>query len=125
ETPAMTGDDRTDDGGRDVAAGRFAENIAHFARLLRRAGLPVGPALVVDAVEAVTVAGIGDRDDFYWTLHAVFVKKHEHSVIFAEAFDSFWRSRGLVDKLIAMFSRVAPPRPPTETPRPGESRVAK
>ncbi|HUG63548.1 MAG TPA: VWA domain-containing protein [Methylomirabilota bacterium] len=119
-------DGEVPDGGDDAAAaGRFAENIVHFARLLRRAGLPVGPALVVDAVEAVTVAGIGRREDLYWTLHAVFVKKHEHAVIFDEAFRSFWRSRGLVDKMIAMFSPVAPPRPPTEPPRAGQTRVAK
>ncbi len=33
----------------------------------------VGPASVKDAIEAVLAAGIGSRDDFYWTLHAVLV----------------------------------------------------
>ena len=46
---------------------------------LREAGLPVGPGAVLDALAAVQAAGIGDRDDFYTTLHAVFIKKHEHA----------------------------------------------
>ena len=37
----------------------------------------VGPASVKDAIEAVLAAGIGTRDDFYWTLHAVLVTRHE------------------------------------------------
>ena len=59
-------------------AGRIADNIVYFARALRKAGLPVGPAAVIDAIRAVEAAGIGSRDDFYWTLHSVFVKKREH-----------------------------------------------
>ena len=53
--------------------GRLADNIVYFARTLRKAGMRVGPASVKDAIEAVLVAGIGSRDDFYWTLHAVLV----------------------------------------------------
>jgi uncharacterized protein with von Willebrand factor type A (vWA) domain len=59
--------------------GRLAENIIYFARALRAAGIPVGPGAVLDALAAVNTAGVGTRDDFYWTLHAVFVKRHEHS----------------------------------------------
>ncbi|NVK62627.1 MAG: VWA domain-containing protein, partial [Rhodobacteraceae bacterium] len=52
---------------------RLAQNIIHFARALRRAGLPVGPGRVIDAIRAVAAAGFTDRMDFYWTLHACFV----------------------------------------------------
>src|SRR5690349_21494165 len=51
--------------------GRLAQNIVYFARALRAAGIPVGPGAVLDALSAVTAAGVGTRDDFYWTLHAV------------------------------------------------------
>jgi uncharacterized protein with von Willebrand factor type A (vWA) domain len=44
--------------------GRFVENIAHFVRLLRDAGLPVGPERTVTAVEAVQAVGVEQRDDF-------------------------------------------------------------
>jgi uncharacterized protein len=94
--------------------GRLAENILYFARALRAAGIPVGPGAVLDALEAVQAAGVGTREDFYWTLHAVFVKRHEHSILFDQAFRIFFRRRGYVDQLIAMMLPQAPnmPRPP-------------
>jgi len=81
--------------------GRLAENILYFARALRAAGIPVGPGSVLDALEAVQVARVGGREDFYWTLHAVFVKRHEHSILFDQAFRIFFRKRGYIEKLIA------------------------
>jgi uncharacterized protein len=94
--------------------GRLAENIIYFARALRAAGIPVGPGAVLDALAAVNTAGVGTRDDFYWTLHAVFVKRHEHSVLFDQAFRIFFRRRGYLDQLMAMMLPQAPstPRPP-------------
>ncbi|RUX74211.1 VWA domain-containing protein, partial [Mesorhizobium sp. M7A.F.Ca.US.005.03.1.1] len=88
--------------------GRIADNIVYFARTLRKAGMRVGPASVKDAIEAVLAAGIGSRDDFYWTLHAVLVSRHEDHAIFDEAFRLFWKSRELIEKMLAMFSPVAP-----------------
>jgi uncharacterized protein with von Willebrand factor type A (vWA) domain len=96
--------------------GRLAENILYFARALRAAGIPVGPGAVLDALAAVQAAGVGTRDDFYWTLHAVFVKRHEHSIIFDQAFRIFFRRRGYVDQLMAMMLPQAP-----DTPRPPEA----
>ena len=55
-----------------------------------------------------SAAGVGTREDFYWTLHAVFVKRHEHSVLFDQAFRMFFRKRAYLDKLIAMLSPQAP-----------------
>jgi len=104
--------------------GKLTENIAYFARALRAAGLPVGPGSVVDAVQAVAAAGIGGREDFYWILHAVFVKKHEHSALFDQAFRLFWRRRALVEKLIAMMSPIAPGAPGEDKPPPGAARIA-
>lgn len=88
--------------------GHLADNIAYFARALRAAGLPVGPGTVLDAVAAVEAARIGTRADFYWTLHAIFVTKHEQTPLFQQAFRLFWRRRALVEKLIAMMSPIAP-----------------
>ena len=111
-------------GTQQTNGGRLADNIVHFARALRKAGLPVGPASVIDAICAVEVAGIGNRDDFYWTLHAVFVSKREHRPVFHEAFALFWRERGLLEKMLQVLSPVAPPRPgEKERPRPGHSRA--
>ncbi|WP_406854011.1 vWA domain-containing protein [Alsobacter sp. KACC 23698] len=98
--------------------GRLAENIAYFARALREAGLPVGPGSVLDAIAAVEAARVGTREDFYWTLHAVFVKKHEHSDVFEQAFRIFWRRRALIEKIIASMSPATPPSRDEKTKKP-------
>ena len=98
---------RVTDGSARQGEGRLADNIAYFARALRAAGLPVGPGAVLDAIAAVEAARIGTREDFYWTLHAVFVKRHEHSILFDQAFRIFWRRRALIEKLIAQMSPIA------------------
>ena len=105
-------------------AGRLPDNILYFARTLRGAGMRVGPASVVDAVRAVSVAGITDRDDFYWILHSVFVNRHEDHAVFDEAFRLFWRSRELVEKMLQMFSPVAMDREREEEKRAGQARVS-
>ena len=79
--------------------GFFAENVAHFARALRRAGVPVGPNRVVDALRALEATGISRRDDFYWTLVAMFLNRHEHFDVFDQAFNLFWRNRQLLEQL--------------------------
>jgi uncharacterized protein with von Willebrand factor type A (vWA) domain len=95
--------------------GRLAENILYFARALRAAGIPVGPGAVLDALEALKTAGVGTRDDFYWTLHAVFVKRHEHSVLFDQAFRIFFRRRGYIDQMLAMMLPQMPSQPTAST----------
>jgi uncharacterized protein with von Willebrand factor type A (vWA) domain len=103
------------------STGRLAENIVYFARALRAAGIPVGPGAVLDALEALKVAGVGTREDFYWTLHAVFVKRHEHSILFDQAFRIFFRRRGYIDQLLAMMLPQAPSVP--QAPQAGATRV--
>ena len=116
--------DRDPHSDRDDAAGggRLAENILYFARALRAAGLPVGPGAVLDAVEALQVARVGSRDDVYWTLHAVFVKRHEHTILFDQAFRIFFRKRGYLDKLMAAMLPESLPGEP-EKPPPGAQRI--
>ncbi len=103
---------------------RLAENIVHFGRTLRKAGIKVGPSTVVTAIEAVMAAGIGSRDDFYWTLHAVFVKRREDHATFDEAFRLYWRSRELMEKMIAMFSPTMQKEHERQKPKAAEQRVS-
>ena len=107
--------------GERERTGRLAENIIYFARALRAAGIPVGAGAVLDALEALKVAGVGTRDDFYWTLHAVFVKRHEHSILFDQAFRIFFRRRGYINQLLAMMLPQAPAAP--QAPQAGATRV--
>ncbi|MGN6570127.1 MAG: vWA domain-containing protein, partial [Pseudolabrys sp.] len=101
--------------GEREKGGRLADNILYFARALRAAGMPVGPGSVLDALTALQVAQVGNRDDFYWTLHAVFVKRREHAILFDQAFRIFFRRRGLMEKMLAaMLPETLPsaPKPP-------------
>ncbi|PTM42437.1 VWA domain-containing protein [Bosea sp. 124] len=88
--------------------GKLPENIAYFARALRIAGLRVGPGAVVEAVEALAEGALGERDDVYWALHAIFVKRHEDSAVYDQAFRLFWRRRNLIEKIMAQMSPVSP-----------------
>ncbi|MEO0746028.1 MAG: VWA domain-containing protein [Pseudomonadota bacterium] len=80
---------------------RRAGNITHFARALRRAGLPIGPGRVLNAIEAVTAAGFTEKRDFYWTLHACFVSKPEHRAVFAQVFRLYWRDPRYLEHMMA------------------------
>ena len=101
--------------------GRLAENVVHFVRVLRAAGLPVGPARTLAALEAVEAVGISNREDFRAALAAVLVSRHEHLPIFEQAFDLFWRNPKLLEKLIAsllptVFGRGGEKAPEPELP---------
>ncbi len=82
---------------------RLSHNITHFARALRRAGLPIGPGRVIDAVRAVEAVGFGQRQDFYWTLHACFVNRPEHARVFAQMFRLYWRDPQYLEHMMAMM----------------------
>lgn len=83
--------------------GHLSENVMHFARVLRAAGLPIGPAHIIDALRAVEVVGIEKREDFYWTLASVFLAKREHFEVFDQAFHIFWRDPQLLERAMAML----------------------
>ncbi len=89
--------------GESPRRSRLAQNILLFARTLRAAGLPIGPGKVIDAVEAVKAAGIGTRDDFYWTLHAVFVQRREQREIFDQAFHIFWKNPQFLQRMMSLL----------------------
>ena len=82
--------------------GLLSENIMHFARVLRRAGLPVGPGQVLDALRAVVQIGVSERNDFYWALHAVFVTRIAQREVFDQAFHIFWRNPDILDRMMQL-----------------------
>jgi hypothetical protein len=79
---------------------RLAENVMHFARLLRAAGMRLGPDRVVDCVRALELADCNRRDDWYWTMSAVFLSKEEQRPVFDQAFRIFWRDPKLTEKMM-------------------------
>ena len=94
----------------DPGQGRLAENIVYFARLLRKSGLSIGPGDILHAVEAVVAIGVGDRDDFYWALHAVLIRRHEDHRLFHQAFQIFWRNPRFLEQMrAALLPQVRAP----------------
>jgi uncharacterized protein len=83
--------------------GRLAENITHFARALRRAGLPVGPGRVADAIRAVAAVGFTEREDFYWTLHSLFVSRPEQRTLFHQCFRLYWRDPQFLEQMMSFM----------------------
>jgi uncharacterized protein with von Willebrand factor type A (vWA) domain len=51
-----------------ASPGRLAENVMHFGRVLRHAGMPVGTDRVMTALQALQVAGLESRADFHAVL---------------------------------------------------------
>jgi uncharacterized protein len=90
----------------------------HFARLLRAAGLRIGPDRVLDCVRALDIAGVRQfrlrREDWYWTMSAVLLSRQEQRPIFDQAFNIFWRDPRLTEKMMQMllpqaYGRAATP----------------
>jgi uncharacterized protein with von Willebrand factor type A (vWA) domain len=105
---------------RSAPTGRTADNIIGFARALRAAGIPVGPGAVIDALNAIELIEIGNRADVFTTLESIFVKRHEHALIFAQAFDLFFRA---ADEWKQMLDSVPLPDQPKKKPQAGSRRV--
>jgi len=83
---------------------KLVQNITHFARALRRAGLPIGPGRIKDAIQAVAAVGFSEKQDFYWTLHACFVSKPEQKLTFAQIFRLYWRDPQYLEHMMSFLT---------------------
>ena len=110
--------------GSGAPSGRLPENIMHFARVLREAGIPVGPGAVIDALDAAATGAMASREDFYWMLHAVFVKRHEHSALFEQAFHVFWRRPKMLEQMMQMLFQQIQVEAPAKEKKAGMRRLA-
>jgi hypothetical protein len=94
-----------------MSGGRLLANLMYFTRLLRAAGLPVGPGRLLAAVEAVRAVGLERRDDLYWTLAAVLVSRRDQQPVFDQAFHIFWRNPQILERAVSLML------PQTRAPR--------
>jgi uncharacterized protein with von Willebrand factor type A (vWA) domain len=101
-----------------ASEGKLAQNVMHFARLLRSAGMRIGPDRVLDCVRALEISGAHQfpprRDDWYWTMSAALLSKQEQRAIFDQAFAIFWRDPRLAEKMMHLllpqaYGRAAQP----------------
>jgi len=83
--------------------GKLSHNIVHFARALRKAGLPVGPGRVIDAIRAVEAAGFSERGDFYHTLAACFLSRPEHRQVYDQVFRLYWRDPRFLEHMMGLM----------------------
>lgn len=83
--------------------GHLAENVMHFGRVLRAAGMPVGSDRVQLALQALQVAGLARRGDFHAVLSACLLDRIEHRELFDQAFDLFWRDPDLEGRMRALL----------------------
>ncbi len=70
--------------------------VVEFARLLRQNGLRVSPAEAADAVRAVALAGVADRDTFRAALRATLVKRGADAATFDRLFELFFSGLGRI-----------------------------
>lgn len=87
--------------------GRLARNILAFARLLRAAGLAVGPDRAAASVQAAAAVGLEPRADFYWALRATLCGKREDLPLFDEAFAVYWRDPQVLERLTSLLLPAA------------------
>jgi uncharacterized protein len=80
----------------------IADNIVHFARLLRGAGMAIGPDRVLAALAAVELVGLQRREDVHAALSAVMLERHEQQTLFDAAFDTFWRDPKLLEQMMVL-----------------------
>jgi len=73
------------------AGGKLAANLLTFAGLLRRTGLPVGPADVLAALAAMERVSLASRLQVHTALRATLIHRREHQDLFDQAFRLFWR----------------------------------
>jgi uncharacterized protein with von Willebrand factor type A (vWA) domain len=83
--------------------GHLAENVTHFARVLRAAGMPVGSDRIQLALQALQVAGLQGRRDFHAVLSACLLGRIEHRELFDQAFELFWRDPDLEGRMRALL----------------------
>ncbi|MDB5816546.1 MAG: hypothetical protein JWQ11_186 [Rhizobacter sp.] len=86
----------------------IADNIVHFARILRTAGMPIGPDRVLAALAAIEQVGVARRGDVHAALCAVMLDRHDQQPLFDAAFDAFFRDPKLTEQMMhALLPKVS------------------
>ncbi len=81
----------------------LADNVMHFGRVLRQAGMPVPTDRIQLALTALPVAGLQSKHDFHDTLAACLIDRVEHIELFEQAFYLFWRDPDLAGRMMALM----------------------
>ena len=90
-------------GGPQAGLPVLARNVTHFMRLLRDGGFALSPAHAVDALAALRLVDIGQRDEVRAALAALVLSGPDQRPLFDAAFDLFWRDPDWEGKLRALL----------------------
>ena len=83
--------------------GHLADNVMHFGRVLRQAGLALPTDRIQLALTALQIAGLASKRDFHDTLAACLLDRVEHRELFDQAFAIFWRDPDIAGRMMAML----------------------
>jgi uncharacterized protein with von Willebrand factor type A (vWA) domain len=98
-----------------VAASALVRHVVTFGRVLREAGLEVGPGRIADALRGLDAVDLTRQDDVYWTLRTTIVSRREELDAFDAAFHAWFLGIGRKPQL----RRVPPPPPQRPERAPG------
>jgi uncharacterized protein with von Willebrand factor type A (vWA) domain len=85
-------------------ADAVVRHVVTFGRVLREAGVEVGPGRITDALTGLDAVDLTDQEDVYWTLRQTLVSRRDELDLFDRAFAA-WFLRAPVQSAW----RVAPP----------------
>ena len=65
-------------------------HVVTFGRVLREAGLEIGPGRLTDALRALDAVDLASRDDVYFSLRQTMVSRQDELAIFDRAFEAWF-----------------------------------
>lgn len=104
-------------------AGALANNVVHFVRLMRAAGVRAGTASTLNALAQVEAAGIERRADIRAALRSTLISRPEHRELFDIAFDLFWKDPQIQEKMLSALLPTVQGRGQTPPPPPPPQRL--
>lgn len=90
----------------DISGEALAANVVLFGRLLRRAGLMIDPEQTRTFIRVLELLGVARKQDVRAAGRTVFVRRREDLAVFDEAFELFWRRRGIGGLLDGRLPRL-------------------
>ncbi|MBV8987878.1 MAG: VWA domain-containing protein [Solirubrobacterales bacterium] len=73
----------------------FTRQVVAFGRVLREAGLEVGPGRIADALRGIESIDLTRQEDVYWALQSTLVSRREEVEPFNRAFDAWFLRRAV------------------------------
>ena len=90
-------------------SGQLAENVLHFARVLRKAGLRVGTDRALLTLQALQIAGLGSRAELHDVLQSCLLERVQDRRIFEQAFRVFWSDPDLLGRVMRLLLPAGTP----------------